>query len=79
VSLPTDHANHEFNFFVDRKTQAQWLTRMLHIVRGWKRMYTFGYLGLYDDPVRPEDDQVERGLLERDGTRKPAYGAFRDG
>ena len=77
-SLPTEHANHEFNFFVTRRTQADWISRALRIARGWKRIYTFGYLGLYDDDVRPEGDQVERGLLERDGTRKPAYAAFRD-
>ena len=66
-TLPTDHANFEFNFFVSRKTQAQWITRALHIVRSWKRLATFGYLGLYDDDVRPDGEQVERGLLERDG------------
>ena len=77
-TLPTDHANYEFNFFVSRTTQARWITRALHIVRGWKRLATFGYLGLYDDDVREDGEQVERGLIERDGTRKPAYAAFRD-
>jgi hypothetical protein len=78
-TLPTDHANYEFNFFVDRRTQARWLTRALHIVRGWKRIATFGYLGLYDDDTRPDGDQVERGLIERDGTHKLAYDAFKSG
>ena len=78
-SLPTDHPNHEFNFYVDRRTQASWITSALKITRGWRRIHTFGYLGLYDDPERENGDQVERGLLERDGTRKPAYEAFKRG
>jgi hypothetical protein len=79
LSLPTDHPNYEFNFYVDRPTQADWIKRMLRISRGWSRIYTFGYLGLYDDAPRPNGDQVERGLLQFDGTQKPAYAAFRDG
>jgi hypothetical protein len=78
-TLPTGHPNVEFNFHVTEATQARWIARALRIVRGWRRLYTFGYQGLYDDPVRPGHDQVERGLLRRDGTRKPAYAAFRDG
>jgi hypothetical protein len=78
-SLPTDHQNWEFNFWVTRKVQARWIRQALRVTRGWSRIYTFGYLGLYDDDPRPDGQQVERGLLERDGTRKPAYGAFRAG
>jgi hypothetical protein len=79
ISFPTDHANHEFNFWMTRETQASWITDALRETRRWRRIYTFGYLGLYDDPVRPDGRQVERGLLERDGTRKPAFDAFRRG
>ncbi len=78
-SLPTDHANFEFNFYVSRKTQAKWIKKALKITRIYKRIYTFGYLGLYDDPVNADGDQVERGLLTRSGERKPAYEAFRSG
>jgi hypothetical protein len=78
-SLPTDHANFEFNFWTDRQVQADWIADALRETRRTRRIATFGYLGLYDDPVRPDGLQVERGLLERDGTRKPAYAAFRDG
>jgi hypothetical protein len=78
-SLPTDHANFEFNFYVSRKTQARWLSKALRITRRYRRIYTFGYLGLYDDDLRPNNDQVERGLLTRSGERKPAYRAFKRG
>jgi hypothetical protein len=78
-SLPTDHANHEFNFWVTRRTQANWIRLALRETRRWSRIYTFGYLGLYDDALLPDGRQVERGLLERDGTPKPAYYAFRRG
>jgi hypothetical protein len=78
-SAPTDHANFEFNFFVSRATQAAWIRRALRITRSYKRIATFGYLSLYDDPVRPDGDQVERGLITRSGEKKPAYNAFKNG
>ena len=78
-SLPTGHANHEFNFYVGERTQARWIRIALRETRRWSRIYSFGYLGLYDDPVRPGGDQVERGLLRRDGSRKPSYAAYREG
>jgi hypothetical protein len=79
VSFPTDHENFEFNFWMTRETQASWIADALRATRRWSRIATFGYLGLYDDPLRADGLQVERGLLERDGTRKPAYEAFRRG
>jgi hypothetical protein len=78
-SVPTGHENFEFNFHVSEKTQADWIRRALRITRRFSRIYTFGYLGLFDDPVRPAGDQVERGLITRDGRRKPAFDAFRRG
>jgi hypothetical protein len=78
-SLPTDHTSFEFNFYVTRTTQAKWIRLALRETRRWSRIYTFGYLGLYDDPLLPDGQQVERGLIERDGTRKPSYYAFRRG
>ena len=77
--LPTDHANWEFNFYLDRATQADWISRSLKITRGWSRIYTFGYLGLYDADLRPNGDQTEWGLIQRDGARKPSYDAFKQG
>jgi hypothetical protein len=79
LSIPTDHANFEFNFWVPRATQARWLRAALKITRRWSRIYTLGYLGLYDDPPRPDGREVNRGLITFDGRRKPAFRAFREG
>jgi hypothetical protein len=79
ISFPTDHANFEFNFWVTRDTQAEWIADGLRTTRRWSRIYTFGYLGLYDDALRPDGQQVERGLIDRDGARKLAYEAFKRG
>ncbi len=79
MSFPTSHENHEFNFWVTEELQASWIASALRETRRTRRIATFGYLGLYDDALRPGGDQVERGLLRRDGSRKPAYAAFRDG
>jgi hypothetical protein len=79
LSIPTDHPNFEFNFWVTRATQARWLRAALRITRRWARIYTLGYLGLYDDPPRPDGREVNRGLITFDGRRKPAFRAFREG
>ena len=64
---------------MSRKTQASWLASALRITRRYSRIYTFGYLGLYDDALQADGQQVERGLIDREGRHKPAYGAFRRG
>jgi hypothetical protein len=79
LSIPTDHENFEFNFWVDRETQARWLGAALRITRRYKRIYTLGYLGLFDDPPRPDGLEVNRGLLTWTGAKKPAYYTFRRG
>lgn len=77
--LPTDHPNHEFNFWVTRAVQARWLAEALRIVRRTPWLYSLGWFSLYDDPPRPEGDEVNRGLLDFRGRPKPSYYAFRDG
>ena len=77
--IPTDHANRELNFWVPKLTQARWLARALRISRRWHRIYTLGYLGLYDDPPRADGLEVNRGLIDHEGRKKPAYRAFKRG
>ena len=78
-TLPTDHRNWEFNFWVTRSVQATWLADALRITRRWSRIYTLAWLSLHDDPPRPGGDEVNRGLIDVQGRRKPAYFAYRDG
>ena len=77
--LPTDHANVEFNYWLSRETQAKWLRAALRIARQYDRIYTLGYLGLRDDPSRPDGMEVNRGLIDQAGRNKPAYQAFKRG
>jgi len=77
--IPTDHKNTELNFWVDRRTQASWIRAALRITRRSKRIYTMGYLGLYDDPPRADGLEVNRGLIDRHGRKKPAYRAYKRG
>lgn len=77
--LPTDHPNWEFPFYVTRATQARWLTAALRIVRRWSRLYTLGWFGLYDDPWQPDGREVNRGLIDVRGRKKPAYFAYKNG
>ena len=77
--VPTDHPNHELNFWVSRRTQARWLRSALRITRRWSRIYSLGWFSLYDDPPRRRGDEVNRGLIDRSGRRKPAYNVFKQG
>ena len=76
---PTDHANHEFNFWVSQRTAASWLTDALRTTRRWSRIYTLGWYALYDDPPNAKGDEVNRGLLTFRGKKKPAYLAYKRG
>ena len=78
ISRPTTRTI-EFNFCVTQGIQARWLGAALRIARRWERIYTLGYLGLYDDPPRPDGLEVNRGLLRRSGKKKLAYSVFRRG
>jgi hypothetical protein len=78
-TFPTDHPNKEFNFWVTRATQAAWLRRALVIARRSKRIFSLGWHALYDDPPRRGHDEVNRGLIDLAGNKKPAYKVFRSG
>jgi hypothetical protein len=65
--------------WLDRETQAKWLGRALRITRRFHRIYTLGYLGLYDDPPRADGLEVNRGLIDQLGRKKPAYAVFKQG
>jgi hypothetical protein len=77
--LPTDHSNRETNFWVSHKVQADYLADALRIARRWSRIYTLGWIGLYDDPRQANHQEVNRGLLTRSGKRKLSYYAYRRG
>jgi len=79
LCFPTDHPNWEFNVYMTRKVQAQWITDALKVTKTWPRLATLGYLGLYDFPKRPANDQVDSGLITLDGVRKPGFAAFARG
>jgi hypothetical protein len=77
--LPTD-VDRELNFHVSRETQADWIRRILRIVRGSSRIQAFGWIHLYDEPPRPDGQPVTTsGLLDYQGVPKPGYQAFKDG
>jgi hypothetical protein len=78
-TVPTDHRNYEFNFWVTRQVQARWLKAALKISRRWSRIYTLGWLSLYDEQPTPDGLEVNRGLLDFRGNKKPSYYAYRHG
>ena len=79
-SLPTDHANFEFNFFVTPQDAGEVDARRRCGSRAPTSASTPSATSASTTTRCGRDgDQVERGLLTRDGERKPAYAAFRDG
>ncbi len=78
-ALPTEHANYEFNFYFSRRAQARWLAEAYRSARRWNRIYTLGYLSLYDQPPNGRGDEIRWGLLDHLGRRKPSYDAYKRG
>ena len=78
-TIPTDHAGSLFGYWGDRQTVATYLSRALTITRKMKRVYTFGWFYLYDQPPSPGNDEINWGLLTYDFLKKPAYYAYRAG
>jgi hypothetical protein len=68
-TLPTTGAHH-----VSPATQAAYLKTALQLARKAPYVYTLAYDGLSD-----EDHTDGRGLLQADGTKRPAYRAFKNG
>jgi hypothetical protein len=78
-TVPTDHPNYAFNFHKSRGVQARWLRRALRISRRYRRIHTFGWYQLYDQPPNAEGSEVNWGLLDWQGRPKPSFSAFRRG
>jgi hypothetical protein len=72
-TIPTA-IDREFNFYVDLRVQALWITEGLRIVRQDPRISALGWIHLYD--AAP---QAAGGLIQANGRRKPGFFAWKDG
>jgi hypothetical protein len=72
-TIPTA-IDREFNFFVDPRVQALWITDALRIVRQDPRVFALGWIHLYDDLP-----QAAGGLIQANGKRKLGFFAWKDG
>jgi hypothetical protein len=61
----------EFNFWVDPRVAAKWVREALSLSRGWKRIYSLGWVHVYDEP-----GYSSGGLLTAAGKPKPTFYAF---
>jgi hypothetical protein len=64
----------EFNFHVDLRVQALWITDALRIAAQYPRIYALGWIHLFDEPPF-----TAGGLIKADGTKKSGYFAWRRG
>ena len=77
-ALPTN-ANSRYDFRVSTADQAAYLSAALRIAKRASYIQTLAYNGLYDEESRPNGKQVESGLIAIDGTKRPAFNAFKRG
>ena len=75
-TFPTDQANFLFNFYVSRKTQADWLRRALKETRKTPYIATLAWQWLRDMEPNAQRNEVHWGLLDYKGNPKPAYDVF---
>jgi hypothetical protein len=72
-TIPTA-PDREFNFYVDPRIQASWITAGLRIAEAQPYIYAVGWIHLYD-----ELPQFAGGLIKSNGTKKPGYFAWQEG
>jgi hypothetical protein len=72
-TIPTA-VDREFNFRVEPRLQALWITDGLRVARQLPRIYALGWIHLYD-----ELPASAGGLIKADGTKKPGYFAWKNG
>ena len=72
-TIPTKLDN-QFNFSVPADDAGKWVTDALRLSRRWHRIYSLGWVNVYDDPPL-----TYGGLLTATGVPKPTYKAFMDG
>jgi hypothetical protein len=72
-TIPTGVDN-EFNFHVDPRLQATWITDALRIAARTPRIYALGWIHLYDEPPASAG-----GLITSAGVKKPGFFAWKAG
>jgi hypothetical protein len=72
-TIPTAR-DREFNYHVQQRLQALWITDGLHIVRQLSSVYALGWIHLYD-----ELPYFAGGLIEANGRKKLGFYAWKNG
>jgi hypothetical protein len=72
-TIPTA-PDEEFNFYVDPSIAASWITDALRLSRSWHRIYSLGWINVYDNPPVSYG-----GLMTEAGVPKPGLAAFAHG
>jgi len=74
-TVPSDHANRAFTFFVSRQEQAHWLSAAFRIGDRTPYVAGIGWYSLLDEP--DPINGFTGGLLDAQGAPKPALAAYR--
>lgn len=74
-SISSDRSNRGFSYYVSRPLQATYVTEAYALARQQK-VAGLGWYGLFDEPASVPDGWTF-GLMDADGTPKPAYAAYR--
>jgi hypothetical protein len=72
-TIPTS-ADVTFNYYVEPRIQALWITDGLRVANQLPGVYAVGWIPLYDDPPVSGG-----GLIEADGAKKPGFFAWENG
>jgi hypothetical protein len=72
-TIPTG-VDTEFNYHVEPRLQALWITDGLRVAQQLSSVYALGWIHLYDEPPTSAG-----GLIKADGTKKPGYFAWKNG
>jgi hypothetical protein len=73
-SVSSDRANRSFSFYVDRQTQAYWITRAFEVAGHVGGVSGLGWFNIQDENA---PDGLTLGLLDTSMNPKPAYAAYK--
>jgi hypothetical protein len=75
-TISSDRGNHDFNYYVTRRTQARWLRTAYRVANRTPYIAGLGWFNLMDEPPSVPFG-LTNGLLTWDGKPKPAYHAYK--
>jgi hypothetical protein len=69
--VPSDFKDKDLGYGLSNKEANKWINTAFRLTRGYKRIYSLGWVHLFDNP------RNSTGLMDQDGVRKATYKTYK--